>query len=597
MGAVPEQDSLEAVRPDGSKLLRSGLDAMDLPGLIKTYPVSKWVIWAGAGISADAPSSLPLGLPLTRFALDNCCGQTIRKRIENLWARANMLAGTSTNPNPLGVLPRLESVLGDIDDVKTHAIRLSFDFLRGFQSFSDTPFNANHLAIARLVEDGATAITTNFDTCIEDALGSYRQFLHSRRPCLRNDSRVLHLHGTARDIHNFGATIRSVKGGLPEDTSNYLDKLFEASCLVLFIGYSASDAFDVNPYFAEKSNGTFAESSAAFIQHRGSEIPYNVEFLMRPFGARSLSTANTSDFLQALAPAPQSLLKPEPFEWRERFLSEAVCNNVMRVRAYLTCKLAFTLGVDVNLLDPDAYRLALEGEGSFDSLPFHKTLAYVCRIQGRARAEKEHDLRVKKTESDLLGYYYAHGQFRRALKHAYSVEAMIARAHQAQSELDWPIYVSMAVHCRSMIIKYFRNPLARRVSKTDQIKILKLLELAKVLSRIKFKNVRFVIQVATALRFEALLNALLAGVDGEGQFNTILRLYGEASSVAGFISTYRDLAIHHFLRTRYHGKHEMDRAVLAVEMSLKLAKLAGDSPSIKGANKMIRYFSVVARMP
>src|ERR1041384_637217 len=111
---------------------------MNLDHLINRYPVSQWVIWVGAGISADPPSSLPLGLPLTRFALDTCCGQAVRERIEDLWQQINRQVRSPENPEPLGALPRLESILGDIDDVRTQTIGLNFDFLLGFQSFIDT---------------------------------------------------------------------------------------------------------------------------------------------------------------------------------------------------------------------------------------------------------------------------------------------------------------------------------------------------------------------------------------------------------------------------------------------------------------------------
>lgn len=35
---------------------------MDLDHLINRYPISQWVIWVGAGILADPPSSLPSSL-------------------------------------------------------------------------------------------------------------------------------------------------------------------------------------------------------------------------------------------------------------------------------------------------------------------------------------------------------------------------------------------------------------------------------------------------------------------------------------------------------------------------------------------------------
>ena len=201
-------------------------------------------------------------------------------RILAMWEEANRIVGSPDSPAPLGKVPRLESVLGDVADIRAESVGLDFDFLKGFRSFNGAPFNLNHLNLANLLRRGATVVTTNFDACIENA---YR-WLTREADSLLPDSepgtslhrrqngsagRVWHIHGTAEDIPSLGATVRAVKEGLPAGFRDWLDAKLGSSVLFIFLGYGAGDSFDVNLYFAEKGGSQFADSAACFVQHPG----------------------------------------------------------------------------------------------------------------------------------------------------------------------------------------------------------------------------------------------------------------------------------------------------------------------------------------
>lgn len=579
---------------------------MSLTKLVSSFPPNRWILWVGAGISYPGPSSLPLAIPLTSFALRECCGETTAARILGMWDEANQVVGSPSNPAPLGKVPRLESVLGDVDDVRAESVNPEFDFLRGFRSFTSTPFNLNHLYLADLLRRGAIVVTTNFDACIENAYrwltrGADSLVLDSAlgtpfyRPQNGSAGRVWHIHGTAEHIPSLGATIRAVKEGLPSGFINWLDGALGSSALVIFLGYGAGDSFDVNLYFGGKGDSQFTNSAACFVQHYGASAPPGARLLLRPFGKKTVTTEDTTEVIKFLSGG--RLLSPPPspaMAWEGAFLRDAIMSARSEARDYLVCKLAFTLGVNVGLLDEGAYDNALRRENLFHGPDFHRTLAFVCRVRGQSAQEKQHDLKSKRGSTALLGYYYSQGSVRRALKYAKTLDEVFDDARRGSVELGWNTYTSMSAHCRAELDKYLFNPFTRGVSASNRLEIESLVELTDLLSRVPLRNVRYLNQVATALRFNFLFKALLSGVKDEQTIEQVLSLYGEGASVAGFISTYRDVAIMHLLLYKFHRVGGLADASIYIAKSLRLAEVVGDVPSIKRARKLRAYFRLLS---
>ena len=108
------------------------------------------VFWVGAGIDADAPTSLPLGEELTNFVLK----QTVD------------YAEDFINANP-----RLETIFNCIRLLEENIVSKTVDnpFLMGMQSFWYVQPNNNHFFLASKIKEGASVVTCNFDNCISMA--------------------------------------------------------------------------------------------------------------------------------------------------------------------------------------------------------------------------------------------------------------------------------------------------------------------------------------------------------------------------------------------------------------------------------------------
>jgi hypothetical protein len=570
---------------------------------VKDVPVTNWIIWVGAGISFDAPSGLPLGGRLTEFALRQTCDDFVPGKIFTIWEQANRIVSETDNPMPLGPVPRLETVLGDISDVQLQAKGCRFDFMSGFGSLLDAPYNENHMHLALLLSRGATIITTNFDTCIEKAYRELRKgedeltlkreggvFYYTSEEDA-SVGRLWHIHGVADNPSSLGTTVRTIKEGIPSAFQRLLDKWFRRTTALLFIGYSASDSFDVNLYFSGKKAGEFKKSVGVFVQHGTAPAPLNAALVTRCFKNHSIENHDTTQVLRGLTKLSLAVRPRKTFDWEGSFRKKIELADKGRVKDFIACKIAFSLGLNINVIDPLLYRRAVKSEPVFDAVDFHKTLALLCRLQGATKREKGHDDAVKKFESDMLGFHYAQGNFREAFKRAKSVEELFQDAAARDAELDWSTYTSMSVHCRSIINKYLMSPFSR-VSGRDMPKIARLLELTYLLGSVPLKNVTFINQVATALRFRMLFLVLINAEDDREIDRSLLYLYGEGASVVGFVSAYRDIAIKYFFLFKYHRRDALPEAVMYTRRSLALARLTGDVPGKRLARKLLMYFRI-----
>jgi hypothetical protein len=112
--------------------------------------------------------------------------------------------------------------------------------LNGFRAFAKTRPNDLHRLFAAHLAHGGRHITMNFDRCIEDALGEGR-----------GSADPLHLHGALSptglaDLRT--RTLELTRGIDPGDSAAVIDAL-ENSQLLVFLGYSGRDYFDVDPFF------------------------------------------------------------------------------------------------------------------------------------------------------------------------------------------------------------------------------------------------------------------------------------------------------------------------------------------------------------
>lgn len=201
--------------------------------VIATLPQnpSSTLFWTGAGISMDAPSSLPSGYDLTKAVVEAFL-------LPHAWETLTSFLTKASYSDPMGrrkSFPRLEAVLGSIVSV------LGSNFLTRFASLNPDP-NQNHLFFARHIALGGTHITMNLDEGIENAFaGLYgNSFLPS----------LLHLHGKFSDLPaELGLTFEHLSRGVADDLAQRTIRALRNAGAIIFIGYSGSDYFDIDPFF------------------------------------------------------------------------------------------------------------------------------------------------------------------------------------------------------------------------------------------------------------------------------------------------------------------------------------------------------------
>lgn len=247
---------------------------------------SKTIIWAGAGISCEAPSKLPLGNGLTDAFLKAMLGDKWKAFVA-LWnnyfpqIKDSVKDGKWKSPPEIGnytegdidipnekarTRPRLEYIIGEMDKLDKYFNNTPFQNPQNKKMFSRKPsINAlsyfskvepclAHYRIADLVKRGAVFVTTNFDNGVEKALhlDSSKIVKHYHTDAISDGhgGYIYHIHGIATDNpNNLGTTIFSLSKGLSEDFQEYLKSLFLLGYDILFIGYGGVDFFDVEPFF------------------------------------------------------------------------------------------------------------------------------------------------------------------------------------------------------------------------------------------------------------------------------------------------------------------------------------------------------------
>jgi hypothetical protein len=540
------------------------IDVTELEALAETFTLSRLIIWAGAGISLDAPTRLPLGFGLTEFALDETCGAAISARLFEVWKRANSICSEPDRPEPFSWRPRLETVLGGLGELERDAADTSLAFLPAFSSFAGAPPNAVHFAIAALVLRGAAVFTPNFDFCLQQAVcsltgrddpfdveesGSIRRYvLKGRRPA----GEIVHFHGVADNPEYLGATLTRIKQGLPEPFA-VLEERLEAGSLLMMVGYSASDSFDVNPYFMRQPPGAWPGSVLVYVRHEGRPAPSHLAGVAVGFGRWEEVSAHTGLLMSALAGNVHPVDEAPAFDWRSEFRMRLGPGTDQLRSALRTCAVANALGINVDVLDQQAYARAEARNPGYEIQRYHHLLAIAGRERGVPDKELEHHRQGGGSEVASLGYDYARGNLRSARDKAMPIDDILRMARTVAGELPWEPYTSMSAHARPLVAQFVLRPWMRPEG-GGLVKIERLLEVTEVLGGRSLRGVQFMRQVATAWRFDSLLRTLLGSPADPDRENRILSLYAELADLAGFVSSYRDFAMVRLLRARYEPR-------------------------------------------
>jgi hypothetical protein len=205
------------------------------------------VLWSGAGLSADAPTGAPLGGTLAERALTHAFLDSDPDAIAKWFREARMPTGG----------PRLETVLGAVHSAfgdeaidwllsDLHAAALAPNDLHRFSS--------EHLA------QGGARVTTNVDRCIEAA---------AQGPM---PSSPLHIHGAIGEdgaTRDVGVILDRVARDLLPSVHDELLKTLTAARhkTLIFVGYSGSDYFDVQPFLATLPARSLADVTVIWLEY------------------------------------------------------------------------------------------------------------------------------------------------------------------------------------------------------------------------------------------------------------------------------------------------------------------------------------------
>lgn len=242
------------------------------------------LVWTGAGISAPGPTSLPTG----REFIDRAFRAFFEPEALATVLAYHARAGWFTRPLcdrtaalPTARLPRLETVIGVAERVIGDRVHRVLDDIRYAEPNHHHAFLAGHLAAA------GRQVTANFDTCVEIAF----ERLTGSAPA--PDS-VIHFHhalGPGATAHDLGVTLDRVQGGLDDHIRADLVRLVGSSSMTLFVGYSASDFFDVDVAFGKLAAGSLADREVVWVQHGSCGAWHEITPVTQPPLTRLLSDA------------------------------------------------------------------------------------------------------------------------------------------------------------------------------------------------------------------------------------------------------------------------------------------------------------------
>ena len=220
----------------------------DLTTMDKLIATSKRpvAVFVGSGLSIADPTALPLANEaiVSLLNLDWVDAEEKFSYTEDLITK---------NTNLYKI--RFEHLLSTFQEWNRH------DFGTLLKQFADAEPNWYHEKIARLFSEAKLSliITTNFDSCLEKALEKNKilpkiiineQYISNTNP--RDGVNVFKIHGSiSRDEKGYhalglGATLESIYSGLREWKEQLLINILDTHTVV-FLGYSGSDSYDINP--------------------------------------------------------------------------------------------------------------------------------------------------------------------------------------------------------------------------------------------------------------------------------------------------------------------------------------------------------------
>ena len=217
---------------------------MNVVRAITRFDASSILFFCGAGISYDAPTNLPTVNSFIHSVLSECgADPDVRDAVAH-----KISIGQAA--------PRFEVLIDEIRKLRDPSLKVG-------AVFNSVAFNRIHHFLGRMLLEGASVITTNFDNCIENSLGKrkgYERVVFTGSDLLTfppHAGALIKVHGShalggeraeyADLVISIKALARTAQGFVRfPNWRAYLDQILR-SRLVVVIGYSGSDDFDMTP--------------------------------------------------------------------------------------------------------------------------------------------------------------------------------------------------------------------------------------------------------------------------------------------------------------------------------------------------------------
>jgi len=250
-GALLAQFGVFFVRPRFCRTVAIALDfSTCLQEIADSVRLRQLSLWAGSGISHEPPSALPLANELKFYVLEQICDFGDLRGLYESRLQEGKDIGEKIRSYPL------EAFLEGISE--------NHDILRSIaEVFRQGSPNSNHITIARLLQRGLVreVLTTNFDLLIEKALEQTGEHIGVNYEVYFTEDEfsgidthpplpaIFKIHGSAGDEGSMRVTLSQVASQrLSQGRAKVLEHFLASERgIVLVLGYSASDDFDINP--------------------------------------------------------------------------------------------------------------------------------------------------------------------------------------------------------------------------------------------------------------------------------------------------------------------------------------------------------------
>ena len=518
------------------------MDMENLISMIKSISLDRMLFFVGSGISLESPSCLPTGNQLAQFILDisTNCGGTFK----NIW---NEVTAKIDESSVCTNYPRLESIAACVMNTEIYVnIHEKLNFIDGFSSFQDAPFNHNHALLAIFMHHGATIITTNFDLCIQNAYikifgerlqrhvdnGDGGVFYYST---YSNVGKIIHIHGTSDSREHIGVTLDNLMSGVVPSLNKHIEYGVNSSIHCVYMGYSFSDAFDISPFIKRLASKALDDTKHCIILN--SHNDHTITRMSKIFAQRQIAVGSATNFLMRLAKefgiSRSYELHQEVYNWKSEFIKKLNINTDFKQIVALNIAGQFRLDIDCILGNRNK---------TLDEL--------IAKYNVDKRAGIAYGLYVtsKSLDCQALDKYFG-DYHKRALISRKATDYNSVMENYAKKKLDYDVLEQRMIHMDKIswdtilsLSAWNHAILYKYLSVRDQSEVAKFFALLDKAIALPFARFPGMLAYATCLRYRHIMEAIAyktIGMYGKDA----LEIYYDFGNFEGIISSFMYMAL------------------------------------------------------